>query len=338
MRIAFLIVLALLAACSREEEAPVEALAPTTPAAVEQPAMVAPLPDTDWTLHGNDWREQRYSALDQVNRETVEELGLAWSFPMYTQRGVEATPLVIDGVMYVTGSWSMVYALDARTGELKWFFDPQVDRSFLAKGCCDAVNRGVAYTDGKVIVGTYDGRLVALKASDGSVIWDVQTTDRDQPYTITGAPRIAKDKVIIGNGGAELGVRGYVSAYAISTGEMLWRFYTVPGNPEDGFENEAMEKAAATWTGKWWEWGGGGTAWDAIVYDPELDLLYIGVGNGSPWSSRVRSPEGGDNLYLSSIVALRPDTGEYVWHYPDHPRRDLGLHRYPAHHAGGSGD
>ena len=319
MRFTFLLALALIAACSRQEEAPVEASAPATAAAVEQPAVAAPLPDTDWTLHGNDFREQRYSVLDQINRDTVEELGLAWTFPMYTQRGVEATPLVIDGVMYVTSSWSMVYALDARTGELKWFFDPQVDRSFLAKGCCDAVNRGVAYADGKVIVGTYDGRLVALKASDGSVIWDVQTTDREQPYTITGAPRIAKDKVIIGNGGAELGVRGYVSAYAIATGEMLWRFYTVPGNPEDGFESDTMEKAAATWTGKWWEWGGGGTAWDAIVYDPELDLLYIGVGNGSPWSARVRSPEGGDNLFLASIVALDPDTGEYVWHYQTTP-------------------
>ena len=242
MRFTFLFVLALIAACSRQEEAPVEASAPATAAAVEQPAVAAPLPDTDWTLHGNDFREQRYSVLDQINRDTVEELGLAWTFPMYTQRGVEATPLVIDGVMYVTSSWSMVYALDARTGELKWFFDPQVDRSFLAKGCCDAVNRGVAYADGKVIVGTYDGRLVALKASDGSVIWDVQTTDREQPYTITGAPRIAKDKVIIGNGGAELGVRGYVSAYAIATGEMLWRFYTVPGNPEDGLKVTPWKK------------------------------------------------------------------------------------------------
>jgi quinohemoprotein ethanol dehydrogenase len=319
MRISFLLVMALIAACSRQEEAPVKAVAPMPPVALEQPATAAPLPDTDWTLHGNDWREQRHSALDQINRKTVEELGLAWTFNMYTQRGVEATPLVIDGVMYVTGSWSMVYALDARTGELKWFYDPQVDRSFLAKGCCDAVNRGVAYTDGKVIVATYDGRLVALKAGDGSVIWDVQTTDREQPYTITGAPRIARDKVIIGNGGAELGVRGYVSAYAIATGEMLWRFYTVPGNPQDGFENEAMEKAAATWTGKWWEWGGGGTAWDSIVYDPELDLIYVGVGNGAPWNARVRSPEGGDNLYLSSIVALQADTGDYVWHYQTTP-------------------
>ncbi len=318
MRFTFLLVLFLLAACDREQPtAPASSVASEAVPVVE--TRVAPLPDTDWTLHGNDYREQRFSPLEQINRDNVEELGLAWSFNMYTQRGVEATPLVVDGVMYVTGSWSMVYALDARNGELKWFFDPQVDRSFLAKGCCDAVNRGVAYADGKVIVATYDGRLVALAAADGAVLWEVQTTDREQSYTITGAPRIAGDKVVIGNGGAELGVRGYVSAYDLASGAMVWRFYTVPGNPADGFENAAMEAAAKTWTGKWWEWGGGGTVWDSIVYDPELDLLYLGVGNGSPWNARLRSPEGGDNLYLSSIVALRPETGEYVWHYQTTP-------------------
>jgi PQQ-dependent dehydrogenase (methanol/ethanol family) len=278
-----------------------------------------PVPDTEWRLHGNDVGEQRFSPLAQINDRNVGRLGLAWSFDMYTRRGVEATPLMIDGTLYVSGSWSMVYALDARTGALRWFYNPEVDRAFLAKGCCDAVNRGVAYADGKIIVGTYDGRLVALNADDGSVVWDVQTTDREQSYTITGAPRIAGDKVIIGNGGAELGVRGYVSAYQVDSGEMAWRFYTVPGNPEDGFENEAMKKAAATWTGKWWEWGGGGTVWDSMVYDPELDLLYIGVGNGSPWNASLRSPEGGDNLFLTSIVALRPETGEYVWHYQTTP-------------------
>ena len=318
MRYSFLLLLVLLAACDREQAA-----APASPGATETAvvveAQVAPLPDTDWALHGNDYREQRFSPLQQINRDNVADLGLAWSFDMYTERGVEATPLVVDGVMYVTSSWSMVYALDARNGELKWFFDPQVDRSFLAKGCCDAVNRGVAYADGKVIVATYDGRLVALSAADGAVLWEVQTTDREQSYTITGAPRIAGDKVVIGNGGAELGVRGYVSAYDLASGAMVWRFYTVPGNPEDGFENAAMERAAKTWTGEWWQWGGGGTVWDAIVYNPELDLLYIGVGNGSPWNARLRSPGGGDNLYLASIVALRPDTGEYVWHYQTTP-------------------
>jgi PQQ-dependent dehydrogenase (methanol/ethanol family) len=276
-------------------------------------------PDTEWLLHGNDVGEQRFSPLAQINRDNVGELGLAWHFDMYTRRGVEATPLMVDGTLYATGSWSMVYALDAKTGELKWFYDPQVDRSFLARGCCDAVNRGVAYRDGRVLVATYDGRLVALNAEDGKVIWDVQTTDREQSYTITGAPRLVKNLVVIGNGGAELGVRGYVSAYRIDTGEMAWRFYTVPGNPADGFENEAMKMAAQTWSGDWWKFGGGGTAWDSMVYDPALDLLYIGVGNGSPWNQAVRSPGGGDNLFLSSIVALKPDTGEYVWHYQTTP-------------------
>jgi PQQ-dependent dehydrogenase (methanol/ethanol family) len=168
-------------------------------------------------------------------------------------------------------------------------------------------------------VGTYDGRLVALNAADGEVIWDVQTTDREKSYTISGAPRIAKGKVVIGNGGAELGVRGYVSAYDANSGKLAWRFFTVPGNPADGFESPLMEKIAKTWTGEWWKWGGGGTVWDSMVYDPELDLLYIGVGNGSPWNQALRSPGGGDNLFLASIVALRPDTGEYVWHYQTGP-------------------
>lgn len=280
---------------------------------------VEPAPDTQWQLHGNDFGEQRHSKLDQINADNVENLGLAWYFDMYTSRGVEATPLMIGGTLYVSGSWSMVYALDAKTGELKWFYDPKVDRAFLAKGCCDAVNRGVAYADGKIIVGAYDGRLIALDAKDGSVEWDVQTTDRNQSYTITGAPRIVGDNVVIGNGGAELGVRGYVTAYNIASGKQAWRFYTVPGNPADGFEAPILEEAAKTWTGQWWEWGGGGTVWDSMVYDPALDLLYVGVGNGSPWNHKMRSPDGGDNLFLTSIVALRGSTGEYVWHYQTTP-------------------
>ena len=316
--IAVMLSVVALAACSKKSEESPAASAP--PAAPPPVVATAPaLPDTEWSLHGLDVGEQRYSPLDQINRDNVDQLGLAWSFNMYTRRGVEATPLMVDGTLYVSGSWSMVYALDARTGELKWFYDPQVERAFLAKGCCDAVNRGVAYKDGRVFVGTYDGRLVALNAYDGKVIWDVQTTDREQSYTVTGAPRLVKDKVVIGNGGAELGVRGYVSAYDIETGEMVWRFYTVPGNPADGFESDAMKMAAETWTGEWWKYGGGGTAWDSMVYDPQLDLLYIGVGNGSPWNQKVRSPDGGDNLFLASIVALDPDTGEYVWHYQTTP-------------------
>ena len=287
--------------------------------ASEPPSSMPAIPDTSWELHGNDVGEQRYSSLEQINRSNVDQLELAWSFDMYTRRGVEATPLMVDGTLYVTGSWSMVYALDARSGELKWFYDPQVERAFLAKGCCDAVNRGAAYADGRVFVATFDGRLVALDANTGELQWDVQTTDREQSYTITGAPRIVKDKVVIGNGGAELGGRGYGSAYDQASGQMAWRFYTIPGNPADGFENEAMKMAAETWTGEWWKWGGGGTAWDSMVYDPELNLLYIGVGNGSPWNQSLRSPDGGDNLFLASIVALNPDSGDYVWHYQTTP-------------------
>jgi len=297
---------------------PIQVAETTRPAEATSSPDTSP-PDTDWTQHGNEWREQRYSPLEQVNRENVSRLGLAWSFDMLTNRGVEATPLVIGGVMYVSGSWSIVYALDARTGALKWLYDPEVDRSFLAKGCCDAVNRGVAFKDGRVFVGTYDGRLVALNAADGRVLWDVQTTDRNQSYTITGAPRIAGDLVVIGNGGADMGVRGYVTAYEAATGKPAWRFYTVPGNPADGFESDAMKMAAKTWNGEWWKWGGGGTVWDSIVYDPELDFVYIGVGNGAPRNQELRSPGGGDNLFLASIVALRAKTGEYVWHYQTTP-------------------
>jgi quinohemoprotein ethanol dehydrogenase len=213
-----------------------------------------------------------------------------------------------------------VFAHDARSGELKWFYDPKVPREWAVHLCCDVVNRGVAIEDGKLFFGTLDGRLVSLNAADGSLRWEVQTTDRSKPYSITGAPRIVGDKVIIGNGGAELGVRGYVSAYSVEDGSMAWRFYTVPGNPEDGFESAALERAAETWGGgPWWEIGGGGTVWDSMAYDPELDLLYIGVGNGAPWNRQLRSPDGGDNLYLSSIVALDPDDGSYVWHYQTTP-------------------
>ena len=274
----------------------------------------------DWLSYGGDYHEQRFSSLKQINDANVGDLGLAWSFDTDYDRGLEATPLVVDGVMYVSGNWSVVYALDAKTGKLLWKHDPQVPKEWGKMACCDVVNRGVALYEGKVFVGTLDARLVALDAATGDVIWDVQTADiKKYPYTITGAPRVAKGKVFIGNGGAEYGVRGFVSAFDVDTGEMAWRFYTVPGNPADGFETPALEKAAESWNGEWWKAGGGGTVWDSIVYDPEFDQLYIGVGNGSPWARNIRSPGGGDNLYLSSIVALNPDTGEYIWHYQETP-------------------
>ena len=273
----------------------------------------------NWPMHGFDSNEQRHSPLTQITRENISELSLAWYVELPDQRGQEATPLVIDGVMYTTAAWSVVYALDAATGEVLWRFDPEVDRGWAVNACCDVVNRGVAWWDGTLVFGTLDGRLIALDAADGSERWSVQTTDTNERYSITGAPRVANGLAYIGNGGAEFGVRGYMSAYDIATGELAWRFYTVPGNPADGFENEAMEMAAETWFGEWWALGGGGTVWDSMVHDPELNLLYIGTGNSSPWDPLKRSEGRGDNLFLSSIVALNADTGEYVWHYQTTP-------------------
>lgn len=273
----------------------------------------------NWLTHGRTYAEQRYVPLSRINADNVSRLGLAWHFDFPTHRGIEATPLIIDGVMFVTSSWSMVFALDARTGKEIWRYDSEVPRIWARYACCDVVNRGVAAWGDSVFVGTLDGYLVALDRVTGELKWRVNTIDRGQPYTITGAPRVIKGKVIIGNGGGEFGVRGYVSAFDAETGEQVWRFYTVPGNPDEGVASEAMAIAAETWTGEWWKLGGGGTVWDSMAYDPDADLLYIGVGNGSPWNRKIRSPGGGDNLYLSSIVALRPDTGDYVWHYQTTP-------------------
>ena len=272
-----------------------------------------------WLTHGGNYAEQRHSKLTAVNTQSVENLGLEWSYDLGTSRGIEATPIVHDGMMFVTSTWNIVHALDARTGEKVWSFDPEVDKEQAAYACCDVVNRGVAIWGDKIFTATIDGRLIALDAKTGKVTWDVLTIDKSKPYTITGAPRVIKGKVIIGNGGAELGVRGYIGAFDAETGAQIWRFYTVPGNPDNGFESETMEMAAKTWNGEWWAAGGGGTAWDSMAYDPELDLLYFGVGNGSPWNQSIRSPGGGDNLFLSSIVAVRPDTGDYVWHYQTTP-------------------
>ncbi|HMN47219.1 MAG TPA: PQQ-dependent dehydrogenase, methanol/ethanol family [Povalibacter sp.] len=273
----------------------------------------------NWLSYGRTYSEQRFSPLAKIDKTSIKDLGLAWFLDLDTHRGQEATPLVIDGVMYSTSAWSKIQALDAATGKLLWQFDPKVPGETGVKACCDTVNRGVAANRGKLFLGTLDGRLIAIDAVTGKEIWSVVTVDQSKPYTITGAPRVIKDKVLIGNGGAEFGVRGYISAYDTETGKQLWRFYTVPGDPSLPFESKELEAAAKTWKGEWWKSGGGGTVWDAMAYDPELDLLYIGTGNGSPWNQKIRSPGGGDNLFLSSIVALRPDTGEYVWHYQTTP-------------------
>ena len=296
-------------------------IATQTPQTVNQQAIVEP--GGEWLSYGRTYREQRFSPLDNINRDNIGELDLAWSFKFDTARGMEATPIVHNGVIYVSTGWSHVHALNARTGEELWHYDAKVPKAQLAKTCCGPVNRGVAIwqdnanTPLQVFFGALDGRLIALDAKTGEENWSIQSTPTDGNYSVTGAPRIVKGMVIIGNGGAELGVRGYVSAYDVNTGEMKWRFYTVPGDRNKPQESPALEAALETWSGDEWYnlGGGGGTAWDSLVFDPELDLLYIGTGNGSPWNRDLRSPGGGDNLYLSSIVALRPDTGEYVWHY-----------------------
>lgn len=279
----------------------------------------------EWLTYGFSYDEQRHSGLDAINVDTVKDLGVAWTYDLATSRGVESTPIVVDGVMYVTSAWSIVYALDPKTGEELWVYDPGVDRSVGVKACCDVVNRGVAVYNGKIFVGVIDGRLEALDAKTGEVVWSKVTVDQSRPYTITGAPRVVDGKVFIGNGGAELGVRGYISAYDTDNGDMKWRFYTTP-NPEKQPDNAASDPIFAdlandTWgnDGEWPEAGGGGTVWDSIVYDEVNDLLIFGVGNGSPWNQRLRDPSGGDNLFLSSIVAVKPDTGEYVWHFQTTP-------------------
>ncbi|MEJ1965364.1 MAG: PQQ-dependent dehydrogenase, methanol/ethanol family [Gammaproteobacteria bacterium] len=271
-----------------------------------------------WMSYGRDYAEQRFSPLKAINTETVKNLGLAWYGDFDTRRGQESTPVIVDGTIYVTTAWSKVYAYDAKTGKQLWYFDPKVPGEWAVNACCDVVNRGVAAYKGKVYVATIDGRLIALNAATGKPAWDVLTIEPGKPYAITGAPRIVKGMVLIGQGGAEYSVRGYVSAYDAGSGKMIWRWYTVPGNPAGPFENKQMEMAAKTWGGNWWKTGGGGTVWDAITYDPKTDLLFIGVGNGGPWPAEIRDPGGkGDHLFLSSIVALKPATGEYVWHYQE---------------------
>lgn len=275
----------------------------------------------EWLTTGRTYSEQRYSPLKQINDKNVNKLGLAWSYKIKINRGTEATPLIADGVMYTTGPFSVVYAFNAATGELLWKYDPQVQHAVAGKACCGVVNRGVALWKGRVYVGVFDGRLVALNAKTGKVDWSVDTLINDsRNYTITGAPRVINGKVIIGNGGAELGVRGYVTAYDAQTGKKVWRFYTVPGDPSKPVENPILKMAQKTWFGdEYWKQGGGGTVWDSMSYDPELNQLYIGVGNGAPWNYYKRSEGKGDNLFLSSIVALDPDTGEYIWHYQTTP-------------------
>lgn len=275
--------------------------------------------DGDWPTVGRTEGEQSFSPLARINDKNVGRLGLAWAFDLETDRGVEAAPLEIDGVLYDVTPWNVTTALDARTGRLLWRYDPEVPRRFGRLACCDIVSRGLAAWQGRIILATLDGRLIALDAKTGTPVWTVETVDHAQPYTVTGAPRVFDGKVLIGNAGGEFGVRGYITAYDAGTGRQLWRFHTVPGDPAKGFESPAMALAAATWHGEWWTNGGGGTVYDSIVYDRELHRVYFGTGNGAPWVSQYRGGGGGDNLFVASLLALDLATGAYQWHYQETP-------------------
>jgi quinohemoprotein ethanol dehydrogenase len=272
----------------------------------------------DWLSHGRTWSEQRFSPLDQISTRNVSDLGLAWSLDLPSKGTLEATPLVSNGIVYTTGSWGVVFAVDARNGKLIWSYDPQAQMRSAEAIVWDR-HRGVALWKGKVYVAVADGRLIALDAVTGKKLWEAQTFDRSIPYGSTGAPRVFDGRVIIGMSGGDIGTRGYASAYDAETGKLLWRFYAVPGDPAQGFESKAMAMAAKTWTGEWWKYGGGGNPWNAFSYDPKLKLVYLALGNGGPSRQDQRSPGGGDNLFLASIVAVKVDTGEYVWHYQTTP-------------------
>ena len=292
--------------------------------AIDEPAQVG-----DWLSHGRGWAEQRFSPLDQINADNVGRLGLAWYDDLETMRGVQATPLVVDGVLYNESIYNIVTAYNGRTGEKLRTYDPQVGREWARLACCGPSSRGIAAWNGKLYIGALDGRLIALDMKTGQEVWSAQTFSTDGPlgaYSITGAPRVYDGKVVIGNGGADYGVRGFVVAYDAETGKQLWKFYTVPGNPAEGRDGEAsdgaMQIALPTWHGQWWKFGGGGTAWDSFAYDPKLNLIYIGTGNGSPHMWQFRSDGKGDNLFLCSIVAVDADSGAYKWHYQMVPEEE----------------
>ncbi len=280
----------------------------------------------NWMSLGWTYQQQHYSPLDKINAENIKELGLAWEYDASSrrgriQRGLEACPIVVDGVLYTSGAWGVVYALDAKTGKEIWRYDPDVDGNYARRACCDVVNRGVQVWKGKVYVGVLDGYLVCIDAATGIVVWKVDAIiDRERFYTITGPPQVAGNVVVIGNSGAEFGVRGYITAYDLETGKQAWRFFTVPGDPKKDFEHPELEAASKTWDpNSNWESGMGGTVWGEMTYDPELNLLYVGTGNSSPYPIWFRSPTGGDNLYLSSILAINPDNGKLKWYYQTTP-------------------
>jgi quinohemoprotein ethanol dehydrogenase len=280
------------------------------------------LDSNDWPVYGGSNDENHYSTLTDITADNVSKLRLAWYADLDSPWSSSA-PIEAGGVLYTATGLSIVQAFDVETGRQLWTYDPKVSET-TNKVRLQAPHwgiRGLAFADGRLYVATLDGRLIALKASNGSLVWEKQTLDPKTPSSyITGVPRVFDGKVIIGFAGADVGTtRGYVTAYDAKTGKQLWRFWTVPGNPADGFEDEAMKKASKTWTGEWWRYGGGGTVWNAMTYDAKFNRIYLGTGNGQTWNRKIRSPGGGDNLFLSSIVALDADTGKYVWHYQNTP-------------------
>ena len=272
----------------------------------------------DWLTYGLTPGETRYSPLSQINAGNVSRLGLHWLYDVGPGGGgQEATLLESNGTLYGITNWSIVFAVDARTGKQRWRWDPEVNQTAVRpKICCGVINRGLALYNNTVIAPVIDGRLMALDMETGKPVWEARVAYPQENYTVTMAPRIAKGKVIIGVAGAEYPVRGFFAAYDANNGRFAWRFYTVPGDPSKPFENEAMRKAAATWEGEWWKMGGGGTVWDGMAYDPEADLLYVGTGNAGPWPEELRKQsKGKDNLFVCSVIAVKPDTGEYKWHF-----------------------
>jgi quinohemoprotein ethanol dehydrogenase len=318
-----LTVAATLAACGARNAAP-PATSKPAPAAIDDARLArADAEPQNWLAHGGNQQAHRFSGLDQIKPENISRLKPAWFLEFDTYRGQEATPIVVDGVIYVTTAWSKVYAVDAKSGKSLWQYDPKVPGPAAAKNCCDVVSRGAAVYHGKVYVGTYDGRLIALDAANGQPVWTAQTVDPEAMYTISGAPRVGAGLVFIGNGGGEFGGRGYVSAYDADTGKLAWRFYTTPGDPAkpDGVaSDDVMAKLVQpTWFGPYDPSRGGGMVWNSIVYDADFDQLYLATGNGFPWPRLFRSAGKGDNLFISSVVAVDAKTGKYKWHYQESP-------------------
>ncbi|RYZ64473.1 MAG: PQQ-dependent dehydrogenase, methanol/ethanol family, partial [Proteobacteria bacterium] len=321
-----LVSLALVGCQRKEEVAAPPAVGPTGPAAAVTDERLVNAADepSQWLSYGGTYSEQRFSKLAQVDTSNVNTLGLKWFADYDTNLDQHGSPLYVDGVLYVSTAWNKLYAFDAKTGQQLWQYNAKTPGEWLKNVCCGNVNRGIAAYDGKIYMGTLDARLVAIDAKTGKEAWSTDTIlgDKADPlnrYSITMAPRVAKGKVFVGASGGEFGVRGWIAAYDAKTGKEVWRFYNVPGDPSKPFENDAMKKAAATWSGEFWKLGGGGSVWDAAVYDPKTNLLIYGTGNGTPWNQTNRDPKGGDNLYIASIVAVDADTGEYRWHYQTTP-------------------